>query len=125
MNDELLTNEQLRAQGWLPCVWKGSIPALQAAGIEIRKRARAQDAPVRSIVGQIRGLTDFWAPRWAVLTVEAEPCSDEAREQLLRRAVADPMVKAALESMAALIPDDKARAQMATFVMTMWEPEDR
>lgn len=125
LDASILTNSQLRERGWLPCVWKGSVPALKAAGIKLRARASTRDPMTRPIAGQITGLTDYWAPRWAVLTVEAEPCNDEARTQLLRRAMTDPMVKAALQSMAALIDGDKARAQMATFVMSMWEPEDR
>lgn len=61
---------------------------------------------------------DWWAPAWAVLLIEAEPCSEQAREQAIERATRDTEFRDALMTIAGF--DD--RKKMADFIHEHWEP---
>lgn len=121
--------KQLRDQGWLPVKWKGAIRRLQELGIEVQKRedarvAATKDIPGTASEGQAAGtpIVMHWAPRWAVLVYEAEPCNETARDWALERAAKDEEFRQALETIATLSENQGTRERMANYIMELWEP---
>ncbi len=121
-------NKALRAKGLLPLRWVGSAARLRALGIEVQehKDAVVRDASGKGIPGRLsttdREPASYWAARWAVLVVEAEPCNDRAVEWALTRALQDEDFRASLDTIAMMASED-AKGKMADYVMEMWEPE--
>lgn len=124
----------LHEQGLHRIRWAGSVARLREAGIAIVEKSFDRDsvpsgnfqpAWVKQRDGDKAreghaGTEDlsYWAPRWAVLVAEAEPCNEAARTWALERAVRDSMFRDALMTVAALGDIGK----MAAFVMAQWEP---
>jgi hypothetical protein len=122
---ELSANRALREQGMLPLRWAGSRARLEAHGIKVETRTDAvvtdahEDVPGRVANGDSD--ESLWAPRWAVLVVEAEPCNEGAVDWALARAVKDADFRDALDTIAAMATE-QARRRMADYVMEIWEP---
>lgn len=117
-------NAKLRANGMLPLRWDGARHMLKEAGVPVEQKNAYVEQYKKDIPGQVAVVGDlgWWAPRWAVLLVEGEPCNDDAREWALAKAMSDPEFKGALEAFATLADGKRAREQMAEFVMAQWEP---
>ncbi len=109
-------NRRLRDHGLLPVKWAGTVNRLRRAGVQVEKHPEAF-VSARPIPGQRQEPAVEWAPRWAVLVAEADPCAEEARDWALDRAANDEDFKLALETIAALGGD---RFKMAGFVMAQW-----
>lgn len=119
-------NQQLREAGYLPVKWKGTVARLKALGIEVQKRDDARTAsssnPAAAGGGGV-SVTSYWAPRWAVLVSEAEPCNETAREWALEEATKNEPMRQALETISRLTDNVAARAKMADYIMEIWTPE--
>lgn len=113
-------NRKLREQGLVPCKWVTTAAFLREHGVTVEDHPEA-DTAESDIPGTLDEST-LWAPRWAVLVAEAEPCNEEAKTQALTRARNDPSIAEALDAVARLAEAD-ARRKMADFIMELWEPE--
>lgn len=111
-------NRKLREDGLMPVTWKGTVARLREGGIEVKLE---KSVPVAPLVrpGSREGERAHWAPAWAVLVAEAEPCNETAREWALRHAVENPEFAAELDTLARLGCD---RRKMGEYVMERWEP---
>lgn len=117
-------NQRLRDRGLLPIKWQGTITRFRELGIPITEDAEAFVKTSTRPGAMPGGVGSSWGPRWAVLVAEADPCNEDARDAMLRRAVADPEVKAALETIAVLADNGLARQKMADYVMELWNPDE-
>lgn len=113
----------------MPLKWAGTRARLKELGIEIQRHEDARVAgtgiPGTLGAGPAAGeagteVTSWWAPRWAVLVCEADPCNDDAKDWALARAVAEEEFKNTLDTIAMLADVTEARVKMAAFVMEMW-----
>lgn len=124
--EQFTKNRALRARGLAPVAWQGTATLLKEVGITTESHPDAYTKQ-KQIPGQVLTeveVSSTWAPLWAVLVAEAEPCSETCRMWALRKAVADDEFRAALETIAALA-SSKARRRMADYLVEVWEPEEQ
>jgi hypothetical protein len=117
---------ELYAKGLLPLRWASTLDRLRKVGIVVESHwcIPSRRLAHAGIGGQDTS-NSLWAPRWAVLIAEADPCNDEARDQALTRARRDSHFLEAVDALAQLLDDHgNRRARMADFIMETWEPED-
>ncbi len=116
-------NRRLRDAGLLPIRWDGTLSRLRDVGVPVESHPEVEESWVsggKSIPGQNLQNT-WWAPRWAVLVAEADPCSEDAKDWALAHAYRDEEFRDALDSLARLIADgQRPRQKMADFVMAEW-----
>jgi len=84
------------------------------------------------------GLTYYYVPHWARLIASVDPVNDEARRQALARAVVDPELRNAVETIYALALEatvgtgkswlernGRANRKVADYLMELWVPGKR
>ncbi len=111
-------NKRLREAGFSPIAWAGSETRLLEAGVTVTAEPDAYVSAKHKTPGMADPKKHLWAPTWAVLVTEADPCNEAARDWALSHAVKDDEFRAALETVAGV----GDRRKMADFIMAMWEP---
>jgi hypothetical protein len=122
----------LREQGLMPVRWPSARVRLSEAGIPPRTYSSVKTGYAGPLATPGIDLSNkWWAPSWAVLVAECDPCKDEAKVWMLKRAVREPEVKAQLEALATLmlksfVPTESVgvRTRFADVVMELWNPEE-